>query len=99
MLYVGDHIFSDILRSKRSLGWRTCLIIPELEPELATAANRATAEARARVLSLRARLRALDREIDALLAAAVGVSLPLCAADDDACDPQATVMGGFDFSV
>ena len=98
VLYVGDHIFSDILRSKRSLGWRTCLIIPELEPELATAANRATAEARARVLSLRARLRALDREIDALLAAAVGVSLPLCAADDDACDPQTTVMGGFDFS-
>lgn len=34
VLYVGDHMFSDILRSKRTLGWRTCLIIPELENEL-----------------------------------------------------------------
>lgn len=30
-------MFSDILRSKRTLGWRTCLIIPELEHELAVA--------------------------------------------------------------
>lgn len=34
ILYVGDHIFSDILRSKRTLGWRTCLILPELEKEI-----------------------------------------------------------------
>jgi HAD superfamily 5'-nucleotidase-like hydrolase len=34
ILYVGDHMYSDILRSKRSLGWRTCLVIPELEDEL-----------------------------------------------------------------
>lgn len=34
VLYVGDHMYSDILRSKRSLGWRTCLIIPELDREL-----------------------------------------------------------------
>lgn len=34
LLYVGDHIFADILRSKRSLGWRTCLIIPELTDEI-----------------------------------------------------------------
>ncbi len=34
ILYVGDHMYSDILRSKRTLGWRTCLIIPELEHEL-----------------------------------------------------------------
>ena len=34
ILYVGDHVYSDILRSKRTLGWRTCLIIPELEEEL-----------------------------------------------------------------
>ena len=34
ILYVGDHMYSDILRSKRSLGWRTCLVIPELEEEL-----------------------------------------------------------------
>ena len=34
ILYVGDHMYSDILRSKRTLGWRTCLVIPELDTEL-----------------------------------------------------------------
>lgn len=34
VLYVGDHMFADILRSKRTLGWRTCLIVPELESEM-----------------------------------------------------------------
>lgn len=33
-LYVGDHIYGDILRSKRSSTWRTCMIIPEMEQEL-----------------------------------------------------------------
>lgn len=34
VLYVGDHIYGDILRSKKQLGWRTMLVIPELETEL-----------------------------------------------------------------
>jgi len=34
LLYVGDHMYSDILRSKRELGWRTMLVIPELEHEV-----------------------------------------------------------------
>ena len=34
VLYVGDHIYGDVLRSKRDLGWRTLLVIPELEREL-----------------------------------------------------------------
>jgi len=34
ILYVGDHMYGDIVRSKRSLGWRTALIVPELETEL-----------------------------------------------------------------
>jgi hypothetical protein len=29
-----DHIYGDILRSKKSLGWRTMLVVPELEMEL-----------------------------------------------------------------
>mmetsp|Transcript_5816 Transcript_5816/g.7856 ORF Transcript_5816/g.7856 Transcript_5816/m.7856 type:complete len:242 (+) Transcript_5816:668-1393(+) len=36
VLYAGDHIFGDILRSKKTLGWRTLLIVPELESELRT---------------------------------------------------------------
>jgi 5'-nucleotidase len=34
ILYVGDHIFGDILRSKKQIGWRTMLIVPELSHEL-----------------------------------------------------------------
>ncbi|CAM2066791.1 HAD-IG family 5'-nucleotidase [Sulfidibacter corallicola] len=31
VLYVGDHIYGDILKSKHSTHWRTCIIVPELE--------------------------------------------------------------------
>lgn len=37
ILYVGDHIYGDILRSKRDSNWRTAMIIPEMEDELACA--------------------------------------------------------------
>ena len=35
VLYVGDHIYGDILKSKKSSLWRTCMIVEELEAELA----------------------------------------------------------------
>jgi 5'-nucleotidase len=34
VLYVGDHIYGDILRSKKSSLWRTALIVEELEDEI-----------------------------------------------------------------
>uniref|UniRef100_A0A1W7R9V1 Cytosolic purine 5'-nucleotidase n=1 Tax=Hadrurus spadix TaxID=141984 RepID=A0A1W7R9V1_9SCOR len=34
VLYVGDHIYGDILKSKKTRGWRTFLIVPELQKEL-----------------------------------------------------------------
>lgn len=34
ILYIGDHIFGDILKSKKRKGWRTFLVIPELAEEL-----------------------------------------------------------------
>jgi len=34
ILYWGDHTYGDILRSKKSVGWRTAMIIPELADEL-----------------------------------------------------------------
>ena len=34
ILYVGDHIFGDIMKSKGTLNWRTMLIMDELEEEL-----------------------------------------------------------------
>ncbi len=34
VLYTGDHIFGDILKSKKQVGWRTFLVIPELTNEI-----------------------------------------------------------------
>lgn len=34
VLYVGDHIYGDILKSKKIRGWRTFLVVPELQREL-----------------------------------------------------------------
>ena len=34
VIYVGDHIFGDILRSKKENGWKTFLVVPELAKEL-----------------------------------------------------------------
>ncbi|XP_062269048.1 5'-nucleotidase, cytosolic II, like 1 [Platichthys flesus] len=34
ILYVGDHIFGDILKSKKCQGWKTFLVVPELSKEL-----------------------------------------------------------------
>eukprot|EP00201_Polytomella_parva_P000403 CAMPEP_0175086566 /NCGR_PEP_ID=MMETSP0052_2-20121109/29319_1 /TAXON_ID=51329 ORGANISM="Polytomella parva, Strain SAG 63-3" /NCGR_SAMPLE_ID=MMETSP0052_2 /ASSEMBLY_ACC=CAM_ASM_000194 /LENGTH=657 /DNA_ID=CAMNT_0016358761 /DNA_START=466 /DNA_END=2439 /DNA_ORIENTATION=+ len=34
ILYAGDHIYGDIVKSKRAVGWRTMLVVPELELEL-----------------------------------------------------------------
>ena len=34
VLYVGDHIYGDVVKSKKIRGWRTFLIVPELNDEL-----------------------------------------------------------------
>jgi HAD superfamily 5'-nucleotidase-like hydrolase len=34
VLYVGDHIYGDIVQSKKSSGWRTALVVDDLEHEL-----------------------------------------------------------------
>ena len=34
ILYVGDHIYGDILRSKKEIAWRTAMIIQEMEAEV-----------------------------------------------------------------
>ena len=56
-------MYSDILRSKRTLGWRTCLVIPELENEMAVYTSH-----KARLLLLQQladRRDQLDLDIDA----------------------------------
>jgi len=36
ILYLGDHIYGDILALKKSIGWRTALVIEEIEEEVAS---------------------------------------------------------------
>ncbi len=72
ILYWGDHTYGDILRSKKSVGWRTAMIIPELERELIvteairenldrlTAAIASRAQAERRVTAARIRLKSLN---------------------------------------
>jgi HAD superfamily 5'-nucleotidase-like hydrolase len=58
VLYWGDHTYGDILRSKKSVGWRTAMIIPELEPELSV-----TERIRPRIARLEA---AIEDRVDVL---------------------------------
>jgi FMN phosphatase YigB (HAD superfamily) len=64
VLYVGDHMYSDILSSKRTLGWRTCLIIPELDAELQVSS--AERHSRQSIMELRALQYDLDEWVDIL---------------------------------
>jgi len=50
VLYVGDHIYGDILRSKKESTWRTAMIIQELGAELAAHSSCAAKFARLREL-------------------------------------------------
>lgn len=57
VLYVGDHIYGDILKSKKTSLWRTCMIVEELEEELAHMARLGPAVSQlAKTERLRARL-------------------------------------------
>jgi HAD superfamily 5'-nucleotidase-like hydrolase len=64
LLYVGDHMFSDVIRGKRSLGWRTVLVIPELESEVDVALRELVR--RKRIQELRELRDELDEWIDRL---------------------------------
>ena len=64
LLYVGDHIYSDILRSKRTLGWRTCLIVPELATEIVT--HKKSRPKREELMLLRKKQYALESQLEKL---------------------------------
>ncbi len=66
VLYVGDHMFSDILRSKRTLNWRTMLIVPELEHEINVLMAEETIACERRISELRLRRDQLDEVVDGL---------------------------------
>ncbi|PRQ02479.1 5' nucleotidase family protein [Enhygromyxa salina] len=51
ILYVGDHIYGDIVQSKKTSGWRTVLIAEELEREMRVRADHHVALEEIRALS------------------------------------------------
>lgn len=61
VLYIGDHIYGDMLRAKKSSVWRTAMILQELEGEL-TAVEQ-NKERLARVAQLERQSVRLDSEI------------------------------------
>lgn len=64
ILYVGDHIYGDIIRSKKDSLWRTALILEELEQELLLA--RQQQRAQADLIAIEEHRTLLDHEITAL---------------------------------
>jgi HAD superfamily 5'-nucleotidase-like hydrolase len=62
VLYVGDHIYGDILRAKKSSVWRTAMIVQELEQELEVSER--LAPKIALIDQLDRKRRNLDAEVD-----------------------------------
>jgi HAD superfamily 5'-nucleotidase-like hydrolase len=62
VLYVGDHIFGDILRSKKTSLWRTALVVEELDDEIAN--TRAQAGRIAQLEQLEAQRTELDKRLN-----------------------------------
>jgi HAD superfamily 5'-nucleotidase-like hydrolase len=61
VLYVGDHIYGDILRSKKESTWRTAMIIQELGAELS--AHTSCADRFSRIRELEASRERLEDEL------------------------------------
>ena len=76
VLYVGDHIYGDILRSRKASLWRTCMVVQELEDEIRYTEGRAEEITRLGEVELllarlddelnvrKGQLNALDRRLD-----------------------------------
>lgn len=65
VLYVGDHVYGDILRSKKNSAWRTALVIEELEHEVDSFI--ACSEDFARLREVSHECRQLDAHVNYLL--------------------------------
>ncbi len=91
VLFVGDHIYGDIVRSKKSSAWRTVMIVQEMEQELAQAQE--LREENSRLELLEQELQRINEEIsfdqglaykvDALLSGGVAQGAELADLDDE----------------
>lgn len=66
ILYIGDHIYGDILRLKKSIGWRTAAVIEELDKEVD--AYKQTKDVSKAIDDLMDQKIALEKELDDLYA-------------------------------
>jgi hypothetical protein len=66
ILYLGDHIYGDILKLKKTCGWRTALVIEELNEEVS--AYKETKEISIEIDALMEQKIELERSIDELYA-------------------------------
>lgn len=64
ILYVGDHIYGDVLKTRSTTGWRTALVVPELEDEIAAL------EVEQEAINARAEAEAERFELESALASA-----------------------------
>ncbi len=62
VLYFGDHTYGDILRSKKTVGWRTAMIVFELEHEIRIQERRSHLASEVRDLIARTQDLARDRD-------------------------------------
>ena len=65
ILYIGDHIYGDIVRLKKDCAWRTGLILEELDDELKN--NRLSEDINKNIEELMAQKIPLETEIDNLI--------------------------------
>ena len=65
ILYVGDHIYGDIVRLKKDCAWRTALILEELEDEVSSSLKAKPFSDQ--IETLMAEKRPLERKIDDLI--------------------------------
>ena len=65
ILYIGDHIYGDIVRLKKDCAWRTGLILEELEDEVKN--NKLSEDINKKIEELMAQKIPLETEIDNLI--------------------------------
>ncbi len=65
ILYIGDHIYGDILRLKKDCGWRTAMVIEELEKEVES--NKKTETVIHEIESLMSKKEPLEDELTELM--------------------------------
>ena len=86
ILYVGDHIFGDIVRSKKDSRWRTCLIVEELEHEIR--GTLAAAETIQSLDDVDDQRHALDEEIGKQRALLTQIEIAIVEHDERGIDPD-----------